>query len=247
MSAHEENITHPVERLELIAAILLGLAAIATAFASYQSSLYGGKSVESYSLSNKTATEGGAERSRAIVEMGRDNTIDAEAMRLILEGDDAPNPAAEIRNYAVATYLYTRQMSEAGYKALGLPPEARKADQPGDDAPQDEQKQDVLQEAMLEKAMEKDLAGDENYRQEMLAKSKSLFDEAEKTFKQGQEANQTGDKFQLIAVIFAISLFFGGIVQVFRNDRVRLAILGVSGLFFIVAIIYMLTLPWVYS
>lgn len=247
MSAHEEEIDRPIERVELIAAILLGLAAIATAFASYQSSLYGGKSVESYSLSNKIATEGGSERSRAIVEMARDNTIDAEAMRLILEGDDAATPAAEARNYAVATYLYTRQMSDAGYKALGLPPEARQADEAAGDAPDAEQKQEALQEEMLEKAMEKDLAGDENYRQEMLAKSKSLSDDAEKTFKEGQQANQTGDKFQLIAVIFAISLFFGGIVQVFRNYRVRMAILGVSALFFVVATVYMLTLPWVFS
>ncbi|HEX8845545.1 MAG TPA: hypothetical protein VF791_12915 [Pyrinomonadaceae bacterium] len=247
MSENEEDISRPIEKLELIAAILLGLAAIATAFASFQSSLYDGRSVESYSLSNKTATEGGSERSRAIVEMARDNTVDAEAMRLILEGDDAPSPAAEARNYAVATYLYTRQMSEAGYKALGLPPEARKAAQPAADAPQAEEKQAALQEEMLEKAMEKDLAEDENYRQEMLAKSKTLFDEAETNFKKGQEANETGDKFQLIAVIFAISLFFGGIVQVFRNDKVRLAITGVSALFFIVATIYMLTLPLIFS
>jgi hypothetical protein len=247
MSANEEDLTRPFERLELIAAILLGLAAIATAFASYQSSLYDGKSVENYSKSNKTATEAAAERSRAIVEMARDNTVDAEAMRLILEGDDAPTPAAEERNYAVATYLYTRQMSEAGYKALGLPPEARKGDESAGDTPEAEQKQTALQEQMLEKAMEKDLADDENYRKEMLVKSQSLFDEAEKTFKQGQDADETGDKFQLIAVIFAISLFFGGIVQVFRNDRVRWAILGVSGLFLLVAAIYMVTLPWVFS
>lgn len=244
MSANEEDISQPFEKLELIAAILLGLAAIATAFASYQSSLYDGRSVENYGKSNKTATEAAAERSRAIVEMARDNTIDADAMRLILEGDDAPTPAAEARNYAVATYLFTTQMSEFGYKALGLPPEARRAEESADDTPDAEEKQAALQEEMLEKAMEKDLAKDENYRQEMLAKSQSLFDEAEKTFKQGQEANETGDKFQLIAVIFAISLFFGGIVQVFRNDRVRWAILGVSGIFLIVGTIYMFTLPW---
>jgi hypothetical protein len=141
-------------------------------------------------------------------------------------------------------------MSDSGYKALGLPPEARQADAPANDAPTDdaapqaEQKQAALQEQILEKAMEKDLADDETYRQEMLEKSQSLFDEAEKTFKQGQEANETGDKFQLIAVIFAISLFFGGIVQVFRNDRVRWAILGVSGIFLIVGTIYTLMLPW---
>jgi hypothetical protein len=45
-------------KIELFAAILLGIAAIATAFASFQSSLYGGKSVENYSQANKLATAG---------------------------------------------------------------------------------------------------------------------------------------------------------------------------------------------
>lgn len=242
MSENETN--RLFEPLEFAAAVLLGLAAIATAFASYESAIYGGKSVENYSKSNKLATEAAAERSRAIVEMARDNTIDAEAMRLILEGDDAPSPSAEERNYAVATYLYTRQMSEPGYRALGLPAEARKADDTEDESPEAEEKQAALQENVLEKAMEKDLSADEGYRVEMLSKSNSLFQEAEKTFKDGEVANEVGDKFQLVAVIYAISLFFGGIVQVFRNDTMRWAILGVGGLLFLIATGYMFTVPW---
>lgn len=244
MSANED-LARPFELLELMAAILLGVAAIATAWASFQSSLYNGRSVESYSKSNKIATEAATERSRAIVEIAQDIAIDAEAMRLILEGDDASSPAAEQRNYFFATYLYTRQMSEAGYKALGLPPEARQADESAKGTPGDEQKQTALREELLEKAMAKDLSKDEGYRKEMLAKSQSLFDEAEETFKQGHDAGDIGDEFQLIAVIYAISLFFGGIVQVFRNDRVRLAILGAGGVFLTVATIYMFTLPWI--
>lgn len=246
MSAYEgEN--QSIDKLELLAAILLGLAAIATAIASFESGLYGGKSVESYGKANKVATEAAAERSRAIVEMSRDNTIDSEAMRLILEGDDAPTPAAEARNYAVATYLYTRQMSEPGYKALGLPAEARKpAAEGADDGDEEgaaEEKQTAMQEQLLEKAMEADLSEDENYRKEMLARSQTLFDESEKIFKEGQEANETGDKFQVSAVLYAIALFFGGILQVFRNRGARAAILGAGGLFFVAATAYMLTLP----
>jgi hypothetical protein len=246
MSANEEEVPRGFDILELLAAVLLGLAAITTAFASFESALYGGKSVENYGKANKVATEAAAERSRAIVEMSRDNTIDSEAMRLILEGDDAASPAAEQRNYAVATYLYTRQMSDPGYKALGLPPEARKPDDAAGDEEDEEaveEKQTALQENLLEKAMEKDLSEDENYRKEMLSKSQTLFDEAEKVFKEGQEANEIGDKFQLAAVVYSISLFFGGILQVFRNRGARAAILGAGGLFFVAATVYVLTLP----
>lgn len=247
MSANEEGTNHPFEKLELVAAILLGLAAIATAFASYQSSLYDGKSLENYSRSNNLSTAGAAERSRAVVEMAKDNTVDVDAMRLIMEADDAPSPTAEARNYEIATYLYTTQMSEAGYKALGLPMEVRKAEEAKAATPEAEEKHEALQEVLLEKAMEKDLVNDENYRKEMLAKSEAQFEESQKTFKAGELANETGDKFQLIAVIYAIGLFFGGIVQVFRNDRMRWIILGIGAVLFVGATAYLLTLPLVFS
>jgi hypothetical protein len=228
--------------MELLTAILLGLAAIATAFASFQSALYGGRSMEGYSKANKTATEAAAERSRAVVEMAKDSSVDIEAMRLILEGDDAPNTAAEERNYFIATYLYTRQMSNAGYKALGLPAEARSGS--AAEARSGESSQlEALQEVVLEKAMEKDLTDDANYQQEMLAKSQALSQQSEVIFKEGQTANQIGDKFQLAAVFYALSLFFGGIGQVFRSERMHLLILGAGALIFLVATIFMLRLP----
>jgi hypothetical protein len=244
MTENQNEVARPFETLELLAAILLGVAAIATALASYESSLYGGKSVENYSKANKIATNAAAERSRAIVEMARDSQVEMEAWRLTKERDDAGNPAAEARNYEIATYLYTKVMSEPGYKAMGLPAESRKQEYPDDDTPEAEEKQTALQEQVLETAMENELAGNDAYRTDMLGKSQALSDEAEKVFSEGSEANELGDKFQLAAVIFAISLFFGGIVQVFRNDMMRWVILGVGTVLFLGATVYMLRLPW---
>lgn len=225
--------------VEVAAAILLGLAAIATAFASFQSSLYGGKSVDSYSRANKIATEAAADRSRAIVEMAHDQSVDTQATRLILEADQATTADAEEDLRSFATYLYTSQMSAAGYKALGLPPAARES---ADDADADEYA--ALQEELLETAMEMDLASDENYRKEMLAKSQTLFAEADAVLKEAQDANGLGDKFQLAAVIYAISLFFGGIIQVFKQPMLQRAVLGAGALFFLGASGYLTTLPW---
>lgn len=244
MSENNNEVSRPFEKMELLAAILLGAAAIATAVASYQSSLYGGKSVESYSQANKIATNAAAERSRAIVEMTRDSQVEMDAWRLTKEGDDSGNAAAEARNYEIATYLYTKVMSEPGYKAMGLPPAAREAANSADDTPDAEDEHAAIQEQLLKTAMDTELAGNEDYRKEMLAKSQTLSDEAEGVFKAGQEANGTGDKFQLVAVIFAISLFFGGIVQVFRNDRMRLVILAVGAVLFLCGAVYLVTLPW---
>jgi len=104
---------------------------------------------------------------------------------------------------------------------LGLPPEAKTAAEAAEETEDVEEKQEAINEKLLETAMEKDLAADEGYRTEMLAKSQTQFDESDKVFKEGQEANETGDKFDLIAVILTVSLFFGGILQVFRNDTMR--------------------------
>ena len=236
----------PFNTMELLTAILLGLAAIATAFASFESALYSGRSMEGYSKANKTATEAAAERSRAVVEMAKDSSVDIEAMRLTLEGDDAPNTAAEERNYFIATYLYSRQMSEAGYKALGLPVAARAVDS-ADARAGDADQLDALQETVLEKAMEKDLTDDPNYQREMLAKSSELSQQSEKIFNEGQFANQTGDKFQFAAVIYALSLFFGGIVQVFHSHRMRQVMLGAGALIFLLGTISLLRLPLIFS
>lgn len=233
-----------IDKFELYAAILLGMAAIATALASFQAGLWDGKMIEGYGKSNKIATSAASEQSRAIVEMNKDSAVDIQAMRLILEGDD--NPATQKRSYEIATYLYTKQMSDAGYKALGLPPEAKTALQDDPATPEEEDQIVGLQESILEKAMETDLADDANYRTEMLAKSKAEGDLADAAFKEGQNANEFGDGFEFANVIFAISLFFTGISLVFKT-RVRWATLVAGGVFFLCGSIYMIILPWTFS
>jgi hypothetical protein len=230
------------DRFELIAAIILGLAAIGTAVAGFQAGLWDGKMIEGYGRANKVATAAASEQSRAIVEMSKDASVDVQAMRLILEADTGSATTKEL-NYNIATYLYTKQMSEAGYKALGLPADAKKPEISGTTEEEAEAKIEGLKEEILEKAMEKDLADDENYRKEMLAKAVAQSAESDKAFNEGVEANEHGDKFELINVIFAISLFFTGISLVFKSS-IRWSILIVGGLLFFVGAVYMAFIPW---
>ncbi len=220
-----------VDRFEVFAAVLLGLAAIFTALSSFQAGLWDGKQAESYGKANTEATAAAAERARATVEMSKDAQIDITAYRLIRED----NPTSD----QIASYLYTRQLSDAGYKALGLPPEAKKDDD------MDDEKVEALQGEILDKAAERDLVGDETYMKEMLAKTTELNAQSEKTFKEGNEANEIGDKFELANVIFAVSLFFMGIALVFRSS-IRWTVLGVGGLLMVGGLIYMLTLSWTF-
>lgn len=192
------------DKFELWAAVFLGITAILTAVSSFQAGLWDGKQAEQYGKANTEATAAASERARAIVEMSKDAQIDITAYRLIRED----NPTSD----QIASYLYTRQLSDAGYKALGLPPEAKK------DVEMDDEKVEALQGEILDKAANKDLVGDETYLKEMLAKSVEINAQSEKTFLDGNEANEISDKFDLANVIFAVSLFFMGIALVFKTD-----------------------------
>lgn len=219
------------DKFELWAAVFLGITAILTALSSFQAGLWDGKQAENYGKANTEATAAAAERARAIVEMSKDTQIDMMAYRLIEEN----NPASD----QMATYLYTRQLSDAGYKALGLPPEAKKDDEA------DDEKVEALQGEILDKAAEKDLVGNETYLNEMLAKSVEINARSEKTFADGNQANEISDKFDLANVIFAVSLFFMGIALVFRTDM-RWKVLIFGGLLSLGAFIFMLTLKWTF-
>lgn len=233
-----------VDRFEFFAAILLGAAAICTALSSFQAGLWDGIQADAYGKANTEATKAASEQGKAIVEMSKDASVDVTAWRLILEGNDAPNAADKERSFEIATYLYTKQMSDAGYKALGLPPEAKQEveDDPTTTA---EEKQEAIKEELLEKAMETELSENVDYRKEMLAAATAQSETSEKTFKSGQEANDIGDKFELANVIFAVSLFFMGIALVFKTE-IKWYVLWAGGLLTLGGFIFMLTLTWTF-
>lgn len=217
------------DKFEFLAAVFLGITAILTAVSSFQAGLWDGKQAESYGMANTQATAAAAERAKATVEMSKDAQIDINAYQLISLED----PKSDL----IATYLYTRQLSDPGYKALQLPPEAKR------DEGEDEEKTAALQGEILDKAKELDLVGNETYQKEMLAKADELNVQAEKTFKDGNYANEVSDKFDLVNVIFAISLFFLGIALVFKSDM-RWKVLMFGGLLSLGGLIYMITLDW---
>ena len=79
----------------------------------------------------------------------------------------------------------------------------------------------------------------------MFAKATELTTQSEKTFASGNEANETGDKFELANVLFAVSMFFMGIALVFRTD-VKWKVLIAGGVLLVVGVVYMLTLSWTF-
>jgi hypothetical protein len=67
--------------------------------------------------------------------------------------------------------------------------------------------------------------------------------ESEAKWAEARRADENGDRFVLLTVIFASVLFFGGIEQKFTDRNVRMGILVVGSLLFLGGVIAMLNYP----
>lgn len=67
--------------------------------------------------------------------------------------------------------------------------------------------------------------------------------ESEAKWAEARQADENGDRFVLLTVIFASVLFFAGIEQKFRDRKVRMGLLVVGSLLFLGGLIAMLNYP----
>ncbi len=224
-----------VDKFELVSAILLGLAAVGASWASYQGDLWGGQSVEGYAEANKIATRAESAYGRAASEAERDIALDIQGKQSILiatNTKDADDGTALV-NFAIAGYLYQEQMSEEGYKTMKLPEEYYRTSlgENGKEMPGE------ILAMTLDEAL-----GDEHYNA-MIAPSEEMAAEADAAFKKAQDANETGDKFGLTTIIYALCLFLTGIGLVVKS-KVRWTFVGVGGAAFLAASVYLFMVPW---
>jgi hypothetical protein len=84
---------------------------------------------------------------------------------------------------------------------------------------------------------------DEAYVDKALEKGAKLFQDADKRFEDGRKANEIGDKFDLVGVIYTVALFFGGIGLIFKTE-VRWGFFVLGLLVFLAASGTMARLPW---
>ena len=76
---------------------------------------------------------------------------------------------------------------------------------------------EALAEEDLIQVLDTELHDKEAYFDDMLSDGTEQFAEADVKFKEGQQANENGDKFDLASVFFAVALFFAGIGLVFKT------------------------------
>jgi hypothetical protein len=179
---------------QVVAAILLGLAATFTALSAYEASLLDGEALQGYTNSTRTLSDANAFYAQGNQTTAMDQQLFVAYATAVHEG-----------NTELADYLRTL-----------MRPELREGItwwENNDDAVT------ALDES------------DENpHHVEDFRKAYELEKTAGLEFKTAVKADNRGDKFELSTVLFALTLFFGGISTVFHRQGVSRALLGISAI-----------------
>ncbi len=255
------------DKFELITALLLGFAGIGAALAGLQGGQWGGKQLEAFAAANALTTKAATQYTEDTVAINADYAAVASAKAYILQARDSRDAQAAERNLDLASYYYSYQMSERGYKAMGLPMEFFVEDEaetaPGAGTPAagtpaagapaapsaaEEEEEDEA-EAMVRDIPDETLFAtlheelDEDYIDQSLAEGTRMFAEADKKFEEGKVANENGDKFDLAVVFYTVALFFAGLGLIFKTS-VRWGFCAAGAVIFLGSSLFIMSLPW---
>jgi hypothetical protein len=201
--------------VETATAVLLSVAGLTTAWASYQASLWGGEQMTHYSAASAKLTNA----SQLDIVAGQTAAVDTT---LFLSWADAAFSGEDDRA-AFLAFRFSPAFSEA-FKSwrVGFPeslegftlPEGAK---PGSFMPVTTYPQS--------------------------AKAAALRVEATQLFVDGEEANSISDRFVAITVLLSTVLFLGGISQLMKRPRPRIGMVVLASALCVGAVGWMLTLP----
>lgn len=199
---------------ETLSAILLSIAGLTTAWASYQASLWGGEQVSHYGIAGGLLTSA----SQYDIIAGQTAVIDTALFvawtDAALRGEVDRQDFLQRRfspTFAAAFVPWRAQFPDdlAGYR---LPPGVTQVNVPKVDYPQ-------------------------------AAKAAELREKATAIFEKGEAANRHSDRFVAVTVLLSTVLFLTGISQLLRRTAPRLALLGLSGLLLVIALGWLVQIP----
>lgn len=218
---------------ELLAAIILGLAAIGAAVASYQSDEWGGTATQAYQQANKQTTQASTMFSTGVSIIARDAAVDTDIKRLTFEGMTSNDPAVKLRNFIMAKYMLVFQFSEQAYTALSYPKEYHSSDI---------NKVVAMPDQVLIDGLDKQL-NNPAYVQAIMTDGVLAFGTAEVTFKEGLEADDHASDFSMVVVYYTVCLFLAGIGLVIKG-RPKWAFFGLGALALLISTIFLFKYDW---
>ena len=207
--------------LELLVAILLGITAVLTAYASWQGSLYGGNQASKYTEGTAIISEANSLYNSADQYISQDmQTWDKISdLRVDIAFAESKNDAAEVERlqYKLDKTMYEGVEGNDEFKAAIEWADA----QENYASPFDK----------------------EGYIGTYMADANAKYDEGQAKIKEGSEANALGDKLGLVTVVYAVVLFLLGMAAFFNGKGTRIVLLAVSVGGFIYATIMMFSVP----
>ena len=203
--------------IEMLVAILLGITALLTAWASWIGSLHGGNQATNYTKSNNLASEGNAEYNAAFQDYLSDMMTWNTLMEYSFEQE-----IAEAEGDSIKASMIEEKINS--YVDLnGSPILIDAVGQMTDD---------------MRSPFEVEGPVDRYYEN-----ANALLEESQELLEQGQRDNANGDAYNLVNVIYSVVLFMLGIVGIFKKLPCRTVVLFIAAAGLIVATIYMFTIP----
>ena len=205
--------------MELLVAVFLGITAVLTAYASWQSALYGGVQAEKYTMSTSMIAEA--------------NSLYNEGTQLLAQDMDVWNKISDLRVelYAAETNGDAVAMETIQYKI--------------DTAMYNNVSEELS--AAIEWADAQELYASpfemEGFVDSYYEVANAKYAEGEQSMKEGSEANTLGDKQGLVTVIYSVVLFLLGIVGTFKNTKIRMIVTVLSVVTLAIGAGFMLTIP----
>ncbi|MCL2030211.1 MAG: hypothetical protein FWG93_01565 [Oscillospiraceae bacterium] len=210
------------EILELVVVILLGVTAVLTAWASWIGGLHGSNQAANYTTSNDLASKGGAEYNAGVQLLMQDMVLYNNVFSLLIdmhfaesEGDVSGAEKAEWK---------IEQLAES------MSPE--------------------LEDAFEWSLEETEARGEsvspfekEGFVETYFADAYELLEESDDLLQKGNSDNANADAFALVTVLYSVVLFMLGIAGTFKNYTNKKTIIIISCAAFLLASIYMLTIP----
>jgi hypothetical protein len=204
---------------ELIVVVLLGIVSVATAYTSFQASLYDGQRADAVSLSESAGTEAESLYLEGNQQYVQDSQT-IQQLSLLQVAIDSGDPVAQ----AQYDELYFIAVSEELDAAI----------------------QNAAAEDEAEPEFWHDPQADETYQAALFggyADAKVVSDDKRA---EAGEYNKAGDTLGLYTGIMAVTLFLLGVAAVVRRIRTKWILIAVGGAIFLVTAILTATIPFVW-
>ncbi len=209
------------KHIELITAILLGLVAIVTAYASFQSSLYDGLMTQKYTVGSNEATLAESlyleQNQQWLQDVQTYNRLDE-----LLFDAESSDPELSAAAFAKYDWLYFTSVSD-GFDAAIQNVEALNAEDP-----------DIYYSP----------SDDEIYQEDLFAGYYEQKDIADAHIAEGDAASALSDRLTLNTVLMAVSLFLLGVSAVVRTFNVKIVLMSVAMVIFVTAAVLTAGIPF---